>query len=178
MKSASRFWNLFDRINSVMAGCGMAILGFIMLAVCWEVITRYFLGKGTIWVEEIGEYSMLFMTFLAAAWLLTMDAHVEMDIVVTRLPQRTQLIVKAVMSWVGAAICLAMLYSGAYVAIDHLLRGLHQPTPVEPPDFPLFAVIPLGFLFLSIQFMRRGYVAYLAWKSTAAHVHTKTASNA
>ncbi len=178
MKTASRFWALFDRINNAMAACGMAVLGFILLAVVWEVVTRYFLGKGTMWVEEIGEYSMLFMTFLAAAWLLTMDGHVEMDIVVARLPRRAQFIVRAVASWVGAAICLVMTYSGLYVAIDHLMRGLHQPTPVEPPDFPLFAVIPLGFLFLSVQFIRRGYVAYSSWKGSAAHVRTRTASNA
>ena len=177
MKSASRFWALFDRINSVMAGCGMAVLAFIMLAVCWEVVTRYFLGKGTIWVEEIGEYSMLFMTFLAAAWLLTMDAHVEMDIVVARFNKRTQLMVRAVTSWVGAVICLVMTYSGGYVAFDHLARGLHQPTPVEPPDFPLFAVIPLGFLFLSVQFMRRGYTAFVGWKASSGGHQRRTASN-
>jgi C4-dicarboxylate transporter DctQ subunit len=177
MKSASRFWTLFDRVNGVMAACGMAVLGFILLAVCWEVITRYFLGKGTIWVEEIGEYSMLFMTFLGAAWLLTKDGHVEMDIVVARFPQRTQLLIRAVMSWVGAAICLVMTYSGGDVAFDHLARGLHQPTPVEPPDFPLFAVIPLGFLFLSIQFMRRGYTAFVTWKASSTRVPKTTARN-
>jgi TRAP-type mannitol/chloroaromatic compound transport system permease small subunit len=110
---------------------------------------------------------MLFMTFLAAAWLLTKDGHVEMDIVVTRFNKRTQLMVRAVASWVGAAICLVMTYSGADVAFDHLARGLHQPTPVEPPDFPLFAVIPLGFLMLSVQFMRRGYAAFVTWKASS-----------
>jgi len=169
MKIVSRFWALFDRINSVMAACGMAVLGFILLAVVWEVITRYFLGKGTMWVEEIGEYSMLFMTFLAAAWLLKMDGHVEMDIVVARFSKRTQVIVRAVMSWVGAAICLVMAYSGADVAFDHLQRGLHQPTPVEPPDFPLFVVIPLGFFLLFIQFLRRGYASFVAWREASAH---------
>jgi TRAP-type C4-dicarboxylate transport system permease small subunit len=177
MKIASRFWALFDRVNNVMAGCGMAVLGFILLAVCWEVVTRYFLGKGTIWVEEIGEYSMLFMTFLAAAWLLRMDGHVEMDIVVTRFSQQTQLLVRVVASWVGAAICMVMTYSGADVAFDHLQRGLHQPTPVEPPDFPLFAVIPLGFLMLSIQFIRRGYAAFVTWKASSTGTPKTTASS-
>jgi C4-dicarboxylate transporter, DctQ subunit len=169
MKSASRFWALFDRVNSAMAGCGMAILAFIMLAVVWEVITRYFLSKGTIWVEEIGEYSMLFMTFLGAAWLLTRGGHVEMDIVVARFPVRARLLFGAVMSWIGAAVCLVLMYSGADVAFDHLQRGLHQPTPVEPPDFPLFAVMPLGFLMLSIQFLRKGHASFIAWKKASIH---------
>ena len=177
MKITSRFWNLFDRINSVMAACGMAVLGFILLAVVWEVFTRYFLGKGTIWVEEIGEYSMLFMTFLGAAWLLKSDGHVEMDIVVTRFPQRTRLLFRVVTSWIGAAICLVLTYSGADVAFDHLQRGLHQPTPVEPPDFPLFAIIPLGFLMLFIQFLRRGYASFVEWQSISAKGPGATESN-
>jgi C4-dicarboxylate transporter, DctQ subunit len=169
MKTVSRFWALFDRVNGAMAACGMTILAFIMLAVVWEVITRYFLGKGTMWVEEIGEYSMLFMAFLGAAWLLAKDGHVEMDIAVARFSERTRLLFRAVMSWVGAAVCLVLMYSGADVAFDHLQRGLHQPTPVEPPDFPLFAVIPLGFLMLSIQFLRKGYAAFIARKKASAH---------
>jgi hypothetical protein len=96
---------------------------------------------------------------------------------VTRFPQRARLLFKTVTSWVGAAICLVLTYSGADVAFDHLQRGLHQPTPVEPPDFPLFGIIPLGFLLLFIQFLRRGYASFVTWKTSAAQVPTTTASS-
>ena len=129
----------------------------MMLAVCWEVFTRYFLGRGTIWVIEMSEYTMLYMTFLGTAWLLRNEGHVEMDIVMVLLSHRTQQILKGTTSTLSGLVCLLLAWSGAQVTWDHLQRGLHRPTLLEPPDFPLFVIIPIGFFLLFIQFMRRAH---------------------
>ena len=149
------FWQSFDSVLKWLANAGMVLLFLMMVSVCWEVFSRYFLGKGTTWVIEFSEYTILFMTFLGTAWLLKEDGHVEMDIVVNRLSSGKQRILQAGSSITCTLVCLALAWSGADVALDHLQRGLHQPTLVAPPDFPLFAVIPTGFLLLAVQFARR-----------------------
>jgi len=157
MKLLMRCWKIFDGLLGFLAGIGMVLLTLMMLAVCWEVVTRYFLGKGTIWVIEFSEYTMLYMTFLGTAWLLRKEGHVEMDIVTITLSLRAQRILKIGTSVVAGLLCIVLMWSGAEVALDHLMRGLHQPTLLAPPDFPLFAIIPVGFFLLSIQFLRRAY---------------------
>jgi TRAP-type C4-dicarboxylate transport system permease small subunit len=97
------------------------------------------------------------MTFLGTAWLLRKEGHVEMDIVTITLSTDAQRILKIATSLVAGLLCLVLMWSGAEVALDHLMRGLHQPTLLAPPDFPLFAIIPVGFLLLSIQFLRRAH---------------------
>jgi len=166
MKKISRFWTVFDNILNIMAAIGMIILIFMMLVVCYEVVTRYFFGRGTVWVIEFSEYALLYITFLGTAWVLRREGHVEMDLITIRLNQNTQIIVKGVVSVLSALLCLAFTWFGAVVALDHLRRGMQQPTLVAPPDFPLLVVIPIGFFLLFIQFLRRAY-KYLILKDLA-----------
>jgi len=140
----------------------MVLLFLLMLSVCWEVFSRYYLGRGTTWVIEFSEYSMLFMTFLGTAWLLSKDGHVEMDIVVNALRPKTQRVLKATTSIVCAVVCLLLAWSGTEVSLDYLQRGLHRPTLMAPPYFPLFAIIPTGFFLLFVQFLRRTHRALQA----------------
>ena len=150
-----KFWQAFDSILKWLANAGMFLLFLMMLSVCWEVFSRYFLGRGTVWVIEFSEYTILFMTFLGTAWLLAEDGHVEMDIVVNQLKPAAQRSLRVSTSLVCTLACLALSWSGAAVTLDYLQRGLHQPTLVAPPNFPLYAVIPIGFFLLAVQFARR-----------------------
>jgi TRAP-type C4-dicarboxylate transport system permease small subunit len=162
MRISKKFWDGFDRLLKLLANAGMVLLFLLMLSVCWEVFSRYYLGRGTAWVIEFSEYSIFFMTFMGTAWLLRKDGHVEMDIVVKALQAKTQQALKATTSIVCALVCLLLTWSGAEVSLDYLQRDLHRPTLLAPPYFPLFAVIPTGFFLLSIQFMRRAHHALLA----------------
>src|SRR4030043_641609 len=112
MRSLGRFWIFFDYLLEVLAVFGMVLLTFIMLSVCWEVITRYFLGRGTIWVDEICEYILLYITFLGTAWLLKNEWHVTMDIVIARLNLKTRLLINSVTSLLGALLCLILALAG------------------------------------------------------------------
>lgn len=157
MRRLSRLGFFFDYLLGIMAVIGMVILTGMMLVVCWEVVSRYFLGRGTVWVIEFCEYALLYITFLGAAWLLKREGHVEMDLIIIRLSRKTQAIVQGSVSILAAILCSVFAWFGSVVALDHLSRGILQPTLVAPPDFPLFAVIPVGFFLLFIQFLRRAY---------------------
>ncbi|MBW2609295.1 MAG: TRAP transporter small permease [Deltaproteobacteria bacterium] len=157
MKLFIRFWRVFDFLLSFLAIMGMCIMTAMMLAVCWEVLSRYFLGRGTEWVIEFCEYALLYITFLGAAWLLKREGHVEMDLITIRLKQKMQTTIKGIVSILVAILCLLFTWFGSIVTLDHFRRGLHQPTAVGPPDFPIFAVIPIGFFLLFVQFLRKAY---------------------
>ncbi len=170
MKLLTKGWTIFDRITSLLALLGASLLTFMMLAVSWEVVSRYFLGRGSIWVIEFSEYSLLYITFLGTAWLLKKDGHVKMDIVLSRLNPKTRFLTDGITSILGAIFCLVIAWAGAAVAWDHLQRGLHQPTLIAPPDFPIFVIIPVGSFLLSIQFLRRAYSFLESWRASADRV--------
>ena len=162
-----KFWNGFDFVLKQLANAGMVLLFLMLVAVCWEVFSRYFLDRGTSWVIEFSEYSILFMTFLGGPWLLKKNGHVEMDIVVNYMQPGARQKLGFVSSLICALLCIVLAWSGADVALDYLQRGLHRPTLLAPPYFPLFAVIPLGFILFAIQFLRRAQQFILAPDSAA-----------
>lgn len=162
MRNLKKFWDAFDQVLKWLANAGMVLLFLMMVSVCWEVFSRYFLDRGTAWVIELSEYAILCMTFLGTAWVLKEGGHVEMDIAVNVLKPAARRKLRATTSVLCATVCMLLAWSGAGVALDYLQRGQHRPTLIAPPDFPLFAVIPVGFCLLAIQFVRRSRQALLA----------------
>lgn len=163
-KSLPKASSLFDCILNALLFLGSTLLAFLMLAVCWDVIARTAVGKPLTWVLEFTEYGLLYVTFLCAAWVLKNEGHVTNDLFLARLDPKKRALFDTVTSVSGAIICLFLTWFGAIVSWDKLQSGAYQPTPIEPPDFPIFVIIPLGCLLLSIQFLRRAYSRLKEWK--------------
>jgi TRAP-type C4-dicarboxylate transport system permease small subunit len=144
---------------------GAAILAFLMIAVCWDVLARAFAGRPLTWVLEFTEYGLLYMTFLCAAWVLKTEGHVTNDVLFSRLSPKSQSLLNLITSILGAMICLVLTWFGAGVTWEKLQSGAYQPTPIEPPDFPIFVIIPIGCFLLSIQFVRRACIHLGKWNT-------------
>ena len=167
-KRLSKPSSVFDRILDTFMLLGAAILAFLMIAVCWDVIARTFAGRPLTWVLEFTEYGLLYMTFLCAAWVLKHEAHVTNDVFVTRLSPKNRASFTAVTSILGAVICLILTWFGGHVSWEKLQSGAYQPTPIEPPDFPIFVIIPIGSFLLALQFLRRAHKHLEKWKAARA----------
>jgi TRAP-type C4-dicarboxylate transport system permease small subunit len=161
-KLASSF---FDTLLNIFAALGGAILAFLLLSVCWDVIARSVARKPLPWVEEFTEYGLLFMCFLCTAWVLKTDKHVVSDLLLVSLSKRTQALLNTLTSIAGGLVCLVLTYFGWVVAWNKYKMGSYQPTIMQPPDFPIFLIIPIGFILLSIQFARRTSKYFNAWKA-------------
>lgn len=158
---------VFDQILGVFMFLGSAILAFLLLAVCWDVFARTFFGRPLTWVLEFTEYGLLYMTFLCAAWVLKNEGHVISDLVLVGLSQRNQAILNTVTSFLGAVICLVLAWFGADVSWEKLQSDAFQPTAIQPPDFPIFVIIPVGCFLLFIQFLRRAFSNMKEWRAPA-----------
>jgi C4-dicarboxylate transporter, DctQ subunit len=158
----------FDLVLDVFMFLAAAIIGFLMIAVCWDVLARAFAGKPVIWVLEFTEYGLLYITFLSGGWLLKNEGHVNNDLLLARLSTKNGFLLNTMTSVLGMIICLLITWFGAAVSLEKLQSGAYQPTPVETPDFPIFVIIPVGFFLLSIQFLRRGHRNLVQWKEAGA----------
>jgi TRAP-type C4-dicarboxylate transport system permease small subunit len=105
------------------------------------------------------------MTFLCTAWVLKNEAHVTSDLLLIGLSPKNQSFVNTITSILGAVICLVLAWFGAEVSWDKLQSGAYQPTAIQPPDFPIFVIIPIGSFLLFIQFLRRAKKNFKNWKT-------------
>ena len=157
MKQQAKATTIFDRILDVTAAIAASLIVGMMLLVTVEVCLRYFLNRPMVWVITIIQWSLVFMTFLGAAWLLRREGHVIMDFVLNQLSQNSRDRLNAVTSVFCAIVCLVIFWFSLRVNIDYFqVHYIYQAT-VELPAFILQAVVPLGSFLLFIQFLRRAY---------------------
>lgn len=157
MKLLTKLSICFDRIIDLTQILATILLIFVTFSVGAEVFLRYFLGRPTIWVTEIAEYLLLYITFLVVAWVLRREGHVKMDLVLSRFSPKTQSIVNAVTSLISAIVCFILTWYGAKTTWYFFQGGYPTPTPLRVPKFIVVAIIFVGSFLLFIQFLRRTY---------------------
>jgi len=151
----SRLAKWFDRFNQVLAGIACAMLVIITLAICWEIIARWSFNLNNPWLVELSEITLLYVTFLGAAWVLGNDKHVTIDLIIERIRPITRRWLHLVLSLLAAVTCFTLVWFGLLVALDQFQNEIREPTIMAPQSFWITLVIPFGFFLLGVQFLRR-----------------------
>lgn len=157
MKLSGKITGIFDRTVDVFSIMGGVLLVAIMLAVSVKIIFRYFLHEAIVGVDEIAEISMLYLTFLGAAWLLRRGGHITIDLLFARLKPKTQARLNIITSVFGLFISLILVWYGTAATVSFWQRGILTPTILEVPRALIIGIIPVGSLLLAIQFLRRAW---------------------
>ena len=131
------------------------ILVFIMLSVGLDVILRYFFNSPMIWVTEVTECFLLYITFLGTGWLLRDEGHVKVDIILNRLKPESTAFLGILSSLVGIFVSIMLAFYGMSVTWNYFRRGIYTPTAMEIPVAAIILIIPIGSFMLLIGFVRR-----------------------
>jgi TRAP-type C4-dicarboxylate transport system permease small subunit len=151
---------IYDRVNNFFVFLAALCVVFMMVSITIDVAGRYFFNSPLIWGVEINENMILYMTFLAAAWVLKSDGHVSVELFTSRLRERPRNIVLLVNSIIGIIICLIVTWYGIELTYKDAVFGMFKPTVLRIPNVYILWVIPLGTLMLAIGFIRKSYVIY------------------
>ena len=143
-----------DRIFEFLAVVVSIILVFMTLTIGYAIFARAVGLPGPLWIVQFNEYAMLFATFLGGAWLLSKKKHVSIELVVSRFSRRTQKIFDLVHSLLGIGLCGILCWYGTLTTIENFQRKVIHVQAVDVPMAYVLFVIPLGFFFLFLQFVR------------------------
>ena len=167
MKVISKIASIFDRIEAILAIAAGSLIVFIGLSICYEVIMRYFLDSPTIWTVEVSRYSLVYITFLGAGWVLKEDGHVRIDLVLNRLTPRTQALLNIIHSIIGAIVCLIIVWYGIVVTIESFQIGYLLETELQTPQFLILMIIPIGTFIFFVRFLRKTLDYLAVWREPA-----------
>jgi TRAP-type C4-dicarboxylate transport system permease small subunit len=149
---AARAFDLLLAALGALAGLAIAA---IALLVSLDVLMRN-VGLGTLpWLLELVEYALYGATFLAAPWVLSLGAHVRVDIVVTSLPRRAAAALEVLVDLAGAAVALVLMRYGLEATLEARRIGALIIKTLIVPEWWLLAVIPFASLLLAVEFVRR-----------------------
>lgn len=170
-------FNIYEKIIKLMSCVAGVLLLFLMLAISCAVFMRYIFSMPVPWITEVSSYILLFITFLGAPRLLMKDAHVRVDIVTKMLKGRKKIVLDGTTAALGAFTCLVIFYYGMWVTVDYCVRNVQLMNILTIPKYLLIAVIPLGSLFLTIEFTRRAIVFFIKATGNKKYAESNVLTN-
>ncbi len=142
---------VLTRVNDLLAFIAAVMIVFMMLAICYSTLVRFFWDASVPWVVEISSYLMLYITFLCIAWLQAQDGHVRIDLITAKLGAKGRALLDVFTSLGGALVGLFLAWKGALVTLDYFQRDVTVIGIVNTPQFLLIGVIPVGGILLLVQ---------------------------
>ena len=157
----------FDRTNRVLGYVSAAFVVTMTVTVLYDVFARLLFHAPTIWVIDINEYLLVYLTFVPAAWILMNDHHVKVEIVTARLRPAAQRRLRMVTDILGLIYCVVLAWQSWAVAWHAFENGYRFSTALNLPKFPALVIIPIGAAWLGLAFAIRILTASRADTTTA-----------
>ena len=152
-RTLTQLRRVFSRLNLVCAVIGAVLLSMIAAIICFEVLIRWLGGSSQLWVIEVSEYALLFITVLGAPYLLEKNLHVVMDLVYDSLSGRWRLILQLMNATIGFVLCAVLTVVGLSVVIEQYELGVRLVTVMRPHSWWITAALPVGMALMTIQFL-------------------------
>jgi C4-dicarboxylate transporter DctQ subunit len=142
-----------DRLSELAGYMSAILILASMLIVCYGVFLRYVLGASTVWQLELSTYFLMFAAFVGGAYGLKHGDHVNLSLIVDRLPEKVRLYVQLVASILG------FLFVAIVAAIAYVLwwetteAGRTSGTAWNVPLTYPYLIVPLGMTFIALQYL-------------------------
>ena len=146
---------LYRHVLQALAWVAGVLLGAMALAVTLDVVARNLRLGNTGWVVELTEYSLPVATLLVAPWLLHRNQHVRLDVLVVALPRRAALGLERLADAVGIVICAVFIWYGVKLIFDSARLGSMVVKTLAIPEWWQYALMPVAFGLLAVEFARR-----------------------
>ena len=146
---------LLSKINSVSAALASAVMLFVMFSISYSVIVRSFGLRSPIWILQFNEYGLVWICFLATAWVLAENKHVRVDILFNQFGPKGQGVLLLIQNVVSTAACAVCLYYTSLSTWEHIRDRVMDIQSVDVPKGWILIVIPFGFLLLTLQFIHK-----------------------
>lgn len=157
---------IIDKIIEVMC---TAIMGYMVLAVCWQVITRFVLKNPSTVTEEILRYLLVWTTMVGGAYAYGRRKHLSINMLAKKLPARGQKVLDIFVQAVVIAFCVIVMIIGdlrlVETTFNQISSALHLPMPY------VYASILVGgvlIIFYAIIFIFEDIKAIREMPQTAA----------
>jgi len=121
---------------------GCAFVAIIFVTVLWQVLSRYVPALNWPEVGELGNYSLVVLTFIMVGYLIGKNGHITIQIIDYVVKGKAFVVVKAVSAALTAVICAVLAYESYALILAYPNRTT---AALEIPLWILYAVPLVGF---------------------------------
>ncbi len=147
---ARRVARIINAITDIAVWIGGIFTAIMTLIVVYAVLARYLFKRPIGWSEEIAVYLMIWVVFLGAAYTLKENAHIGVDILISKLSPRPQKGVLIFHYLMGIVLMSILFLKGVDMVAFTLQMNSHSIAIEFPLVIPHLAV-PVGSAVLILQ---------------------------
>ena len=83
-------YKAYERFTGVFAAIAALLCLLMSLWITYDVLTRSLFNWASPWAFDLSEYALVWITFLAAPWILMNDRHIRIELLLDVLPVSVQ----------------------------------------------------------------------------------------
>lgn len=140
-----KFRGLIDKIIQVLS---TIIMGVMVIAVCWQVITRYILNNPSTVTEEALRYLLIWVTMVGGAYAYGRRKHLAITALSKRLSFKGQKILDIFVQAMVILFCVVVMIGGGTRLVN--TAALQLPMPLIYASVPVGAIL---FIFYALIFI-------------------------
>ena len=140
-----KFRGLIDKIIQVLS---TIIMGVMVIAVCWQVITRYILNNPSTVTEEALRYLLIWVTMVGGAYAYGRRKHLAITALSKRLSFKGQKILDIFVQAMVILFCVVVMIGGGTRLVKS--AALQLPMPLIYASVPVGAIL---FIFYALIFI-------------------------
>jgi len=137
-------------VSRIFFAVGVGITVVIMLLTTADVLSRHFFNRPIAFTFELTEIMMILVTFLGLGYVTAKNRHIEVDILVPKLPIRLQGIIGAFNSLLGIGIFALIAWKTAERA-SQMLRTGEITEILGLPMAPAIFIVSIGSILLCME---------------------------
>jgi TRAP-type C4-dicarboxylate transport system permease small subunit len=165
MGAAEKAYGWFVRALQVV---GQVVLAFMVITICFDAVMRYVFAAPTSWSLEVNTFLIIYIAVMTAADMQRMDGHIRITFFSEKTGPRVRGAIRALIGVVGAVFCAIMAWRGGLITLQALEYGERVSSSFGTPMVVPYAMLPIGFGALAIQF---ALDAVNAWRNPELPKH-------
>ncbi|MBL3568614.1 MULTISPECIES: TRAP transporter small permease [Rhodovulum] len=132
---------------------GQLVLVFIVVTICYDAIQRYAFAAPTSWSLEVNTFLLIYVAVMVAADVQRTDGHIRITFFVENAAPLIRRAARAVVALTGIAFAGILTWRGALMAEQAWDYGERVSSGFGTPMVLPYALLPLGFGTLALQFL-------------------------
>ena len=144
----------YEKLLFCLFALGAGILALVTLFILYDVIARNAGFPPFTHTLALTEYGLYYVTLLGAPWLVRKKHHVYMQLVTAVAPAALRPVICKLSYLLCALACGLICYYAGLVTVEAWIRGDMEVRSFDMPRWLIFAVMPVSFSLLTIEFSR------------------------
>ena len=145
---------IYDRLIRMLAFLACILIAAVFVLIVVDVSMRTAGMRPPIFSSAFSEYSLIYVTMLAAPWLVRERGHVRIDSFLIFVSPAVRRFIERLLIVVCIALCLTAAYLSAEFAVEFWSKGEIDIRSVEIPRALLFVPLVVGFSLCATEFLR------------------------